>query len=39
MIFLGRVLLRNPYWPLYAAHQLKDDIEWPLQYERGKYRK
>lgn len=39
MIFLGRVLLRNPYWPLYAAHELNNEIEWPLQYERGKYRK
>lgn len=39
MIFLGRVLLRNPYWPLEAAHELKDEISWPVQYERASFRK
>ncbi|AEF16879.1 NADPH dehydrogenase [Thermoanaerobacterium xylanolyticum LX-11] len=38
LIALGRELLRNPYWPLYAAHDLKEDVEWPKQYERGKFR-
>lgn len=38
MIFLGRELLRNPYWPLYAAHELHDEISWPDQYLRGKLR-
>ncbi|WP_163194898.1 NADPH dehydrogenase NamA [Clostridium thermarum] len=38
MIFLGRELLRNPYWTLKAAHDLKTEIQWPVQYERGKYR-
>ncbi|AFK87460.1 MULTISPECIES: NADPH dehydrogenase NamA [Thermoanaerobacterium] len=38
IIALGRELLRNPYWPLYAAHDLKEDVEWPKQYERGKFR-
>ncbi|MBL4935864.1 NADPH dehydrogenase NamA [Clostridium sp. YIM B02515] len=38
MVFLARELLRNPNWPLYAAHELKDDIEWPEQYLRGKIR-
>jgi len=38
LIALGRELLRNPYWPLYAAHDLKEDIKWPKQYERGKFR-
>ena len=37
MIFLGRELLRNPYWPLKAAHDLKAEVQWPEQYERGKY--
>lgn len=37
MVFLGRELLRNPYWPLKAAHDLKADIKWPVQYERGRY--
>jgi len=38
MVFLARELLRNPNWPLYAAHELKDDIGWPEQYLRGKIR-
>ncbi len=36
MIYLGRELLRNPYWPLQAAKKLDCDIEWPKQYERAK---
>jgi len=36
VISLGRELLRNPYWPLHAAHALGDDIEWPKQYLDGK---
>lgn len=36
MIFLGRVLLRNPYWPLNADYELDKEITWPTQYERGK---
>jgi len=36
MVFLGRELLRNPYWPLQAAKALRSEIEWPYQYERGK---
>jgi NADPH2 dehydrogenase len=39
MVFVGRVLLRSPYWPLYAAHELREEITWPEQYERGKFRK
>ena len=35
-VFLARELLRDPYWPLYAAKQLKEDIKWPLQYSRAK---
>ena len=35
-IFLGRELLRSPYWPLHAAAELKQDIEWPAQYARAK---
>jgi NADPH2 dehydrogenase len=38
LVFLGRELLRNPYWPLKAAAELGDDIEWPSQYERAKPR-
>lgn len=36
LVFIGRELLRNPYWPLNAAKELKDDIEWPDQYSRSK---
>jgi NADPH2 dehydrogenase len=38
LVFLGRELLRNPYWPLKAAHDLHEEITYPTQYERGKYR-
>jgi 2,4-dienoyl-CoA reductase-like NADH-dependent reductase (Old Yellow Enzyme family) len=36
MVEMGRELLRNPYWPLNAAHKLGVDIEWPKQYLRAK---
>lgn len=35
-IFLARALLRDPYWPLHAAHELGVDIAWPNQYARAK---
>jgi NADPH2 dehydrogenase len=35
LVFLGRELLRNPYWALQAAKQLEADIKWPVQYERS----
>lgn len=35
-VFLGRELLRDPYWPLHAARELKEDIEWPAQYRGAK---
>lgn len=35
-VFLARELLRDPYWPLHAAHELRADIEWPPQYARAK---
>ncbi len=35
-VFLGRELLRNPYWPLFAARELGADISWPPQYLRAK---
>jgi NADPH2 dehydrogenase len=36
LIFLGRELLRNPFWPLNAAAELQDDTDWPVQYLRSK---
>ena len=35
-VILGRELMRDPYWPLHAAHALGEDINWPKQYERAK---
>ena len=38
LVALGREMLRNPYWPLEAAHELGADVEWPVQYRRGRFR-
>ncbi len=35
-VFLGRELLRNPYWPLHAARVLEAKIEWPAPYLRAR---
>lgn len=35
LIFIGRELLRNPYWPLVAARELNYPLTSPVQYERG----
>jgi 2,4-dienoyl-CoA reductase-like NADH-dependent reductase (Old Yellow Enzyme family) len=35
-IFLAREFLRDPYFPLHAAIELGEDIEWPRQYQRAK---
>ena len=35
-VLLARELLRDPYWPLHAAHELRAEAEWPVQYERAK---
>lgn len=36
VVLLARELLRNPYWPLHAAHALGVDVAWPNQYVRAK---
>ncbi len=37
-IFLGREIMRNPYWPLYAQTQLDGESDsWPLQYARSAF--
>lgn len=36
LIFIGRELLRDPYFAHHAAKSLGDDLKWPLQYERAK---
>jgi 2,4-dienoyl-CoA reductase-like NADH-dependent reductase (Old Yellow Enzyme family) len=38
VVILARQFLRDPYWPLLAAHALGHDIQWPLQYDRAKKR-
>ncbi|AEF93862.1 NADPH dehydrogenase [Desulfotomaculum nigrificans CO-1-SRB] len=36
LVYIGRELLRNPYWPLHAAFILREDITWPEPYLRSK---
>ena len=39
LIFMARELLRNPYFPLEAAHELgHKTMPWAVQYERAKWR-
>ncbi|GAB4034682.1 NADPH dehydrogenase NamA [Spirosoma jeollabukense] len=38
LVLLAREFLRDPYFPLHAAHALGDDITWPEQYDRAKPR-
>jgi len=35
VVLLARELLRDPYWPMRAAHALHQPASWPLQYERA----
>ena len=35
-VSLAREMLRDPYWPLHAAHALGADVAWPPQYLRAK---
>jgi 2,4-dienoyl-CoA reductase-like NADH-dependent reductase (Old Yellow Enzyme family) len=39
VIMLGRAVLRDPHWPLRAASELGVEVEWPMQYQRGKFPK
>ena len=40
LVIMARELLRDPYFPLHAAHELQDDsLVWPVQYERAKPRR
>jgi 2,4-dienoyl-CoA reductase-like NADH-dependent reductase (Old Yellow Enzyme family) len=34
-VFLARQMLRDPHWPLRAAHELGASITWPKQYARA----
>jgi 2,4-dienoyl-CoA reductase-like NADH-dependent reductase (Old Yellow Enzyme family) len=37
-VLLARAVLRDPHWPLRAAHELGEDdaVLWPRQYERAR---
>ena len=35
LVYLGRELLRNPYWSIHAAKELEENIKCPVQYERS----
>ncbi len=35
LVMLARELLRDPYWPLHAAHELGQAAAWPTQYLRA----
>jgi 2,4-dienoyl-CoA reductase-like NADH-dependent reductase (Old Yellow Enzyme family) len=36
LVFLGRALLRDPFWALKAARDLGVNLEWPEPYRRAK---
>lgn len=38
VVLLARELLRDPYWPLLAAHELGAEISWAPQYQRARPR-
>jgi len=38
VVLLAREFLRDPYFPLHAAHALGNNQAWPVQYERAKPR-
>lgn len=37
VVLIGREFLRDPQFPLRAAHELGEDVAWPVQYERGRF--
>jgi NADPH2 dehydrogenase len=37
LVYIGRALQRDPYWPLRAAFVLGQEIDWPEPYKRAKY--
>lgn len=36
LIMMAREFLRDPYFPLHAAQELRVEFPWPVQYERAK---
>ncbi|MBD1393212.1 NADPH dehydrogenase NamA [Mucilaginibacter glaciei] len=37
VVLLARELLKDPHFPLRAAHELGVEVKWPSQYERAKW--
>jgi 2,4-dienoyl-CoA reductase-like NADH-dependent reductase (Old Yellow Enzyme family) len=37
VVMVGREFLRDPFLGLRAAHELGEQVVWPVQYERGKW--
>ena len=38
VVMIGRAVLRDPMWPLRAAHELGVEVDyWPEQYKRGQF--
>ncbi|MGE0714865.1 MAG: NADH:flavin oxidoreductase/NADH oxidase [Alphaproteobacteria bacterium] len=35
LVFMGRTLLADPYWPYKAAKALRAEVKWPNQYLRA----
>jgi 2,4-dienoyl-CoA reductase-like NADH-dependent reductase (Old Yellow Enzyme family) len=35
VVLLAREFLRQPYWPMHAAQELRSEIAWPAQYLRA----
>jgi 2,4-dienoyl-CoA reductase-like NADH-dependent reductase (Old Yellow Enzyme family) len=35
LVFMAREYLRDPYWLLRAARELKQTVSWPVQYLRA----
>jgi 2,4-dienoyl-CoA reductase-like NADH-dependent reductase (Old Yellow Enzyme family) len=35
LIIVGRQFLRDPYWPLHAARELGEKVQWPSPYLRA----
>ncbi len=36
LVLLAREMLRDPYWPLHAAHALGEPVPWPDPYLRAR---
>jgi NADPH2 dehydrogenase len=37
LVYFGRKLLRDPYFPLNASLKLEEDLKWPESYEKAKH--